>query len=129
MPIHQEVHIDASPAAVFDLLTNSDMFARMTGGRAADISTDVGGAFSMFDGHISGRHVELAPAARVVQAWRSKDWPAGVYSIAKFELTKDGKGTKLVFDQVGHPLEHQPDLESGWVKMYWEPMQALLGAK
>jgi len=43
---------------------------------------------SLFGGHIVGRHVELAPNERVVQAWRVADWPPGVYSIAKFELSE-----------------------------------------
>ncbi len=75
----------------------------MTGGRAADIADDVGGAVSMFGGDIRGRNVELVPGKRVVQAWRSQAWPEGVYSIVRFELAPEGKGTKLVFDQAGHP--------------------------
>ncbi len=64
-----------------------------------------------------------------MQAWRSKAWPEGVYSIVKFELAPAGKGTKLVFDQAGHPEEAQAMLEGGWHKMYWEPMQAMLAGK
>jgi uncharacterized protein YndB with AHSA1/START domain len=127
MTIHQEVTINAAPSAVYDVLTKSDSFAKMTGGRAADISGDVGGAVSMFGGDIRARNVELVPGKRVVQAWRSQAWPEGVYSIVKFELSAAGKGTKLVFDQAGHPKDAQAMLEGGWPKMYWEPMNALLG--
>jgi activator of HSP90 ATPase len=127
MNIHQEVTINAAPSAVYDVLTKSDAFAKMTGGRAADISKDVGGAVSMFGGDIRARNVELLPGKRVVQAWRSQAWPEGVYSIVKFELSPAGKGTKLVFDQAGHPKEAQAMLEGGWGKMYWEPMNAMLG--
>ena len=95
MNIHQEVTIDASPGAVYGVLTNSADFAKMTGGRAADISKDVGGAVSLFGGDIRARNVELVPGKRVVQAWRSQAWPEGVYSIVKFELAPEGKGTKL----------------------------------
>jgi uncharacterized protein YndB with AHSA1/START domain len=127
--IHQEVTIEATPAAVYGVLTTSNDFARMTGGRAADISKDVGGRVSLFGGDIEARNVELSPGKRVVQAWRSKAWPDGVYSIVKFELAPAGKGTKLVFDQAGHPEEAQALLEGGWAKMYWEPMQAMLAGK
>ena len=101
----------------------------MTGGRAASIASDAGGAFSMFDGHITGRHVELVPGKRVVQAWRAKTWPDGHYSIVRFELSPDGDGVKLAFDQAGHPADAKADLEAGWVKMYWEPMKAMLASK
>jgi uncharacterized protein YndB with AHSA1/START domain len=129
MNIHQEVTIDASPAAVYGVLTGSDEFARMTGGRAADISNAVGGAASMFGGDIRARNIELVPGKRVVQAWRSQAWPEGVYSIVRFELAPQGKGTKLTFDQAGHPDEAQQMLEDGWHQMYWQPMNAMLTGK
>ncbi len=125
MSIHQEVSIDASPAAVFAVLTSSADFARMTGGRAASISQEVGGAVSLFGGDIEARNIELVSGTRLVQAWRSKAWPAGVYSLVRFELAADGSGTKLTFDQVGHPAEAQPMLEGGWHQMYWQPMKAM----
>ena len=126
LTIHQEVSIAASPAAIYKILTDAKDFAKMTGGRAASITTEVGGAFSLFDGHITGRHVELVPGKRVVQAWRAKDWPEGHYSITRFDLAPEGASTKLTFDQSGHPDEHTDHLASGWVKMYWEPMKAML---
>jgi activator of HSP90 ATPase len=129
MNIHQEVTIDASPAAVYAVLTSSRDFAKMTGGKAADISTDVGGAVSLFEGGISARNIELVPGKRVVQAWRSQAWPEGVYSIVRFELAPAGKGTKLVFDQAGHPDGAREMLEGGWHQMYWQPMNAMLTGK
>jgi uncharacterized protein YndB with AHSA1/START domain len=127
--IHQEVTINASPAAVYGVLTSSEEFARMTGGRKADISKEVGGAVSMFGGDIRAVNVELIPGQRVVQAWRSKNWPDGVHSIVRFELTPEGKGTKLSFDQAGFPDGAEKMLEGGWHQMYWQPMNAMLSGK
>ena len=129
MSIHQEVTIDASPAAVFGVLTSSTDFTRMTGGRAATIAKEAGGAVSLFGGDIEARNIELVPGTRVVQAWRAKAWPAGVYSIVTFVLAADGKGTKLIFDQAGHPAEAEQMLEGGWQQMYWGPMQAMFAGK
>jgi uncharacterized protein YndB with AHSA1/START domain len=126
MPIHQEVTINASPGAVYDVLTKSDAFAKMTGGRAANISPEAGGSISLFGGDIEGRNVELKPGKRVVQAWRPKAWPEGIYSIVRFELSPEGKGTRLSFDQIGYPDEAHAMLDGGWHKMYWEPMNKLL---
>lgn len=127
MTIHQEVTINASPEAVYGVLTTSEDFERMTGGRAARISKEAGGAVSLFGGDIAARNIELVPGKRVVQAWRSNAWPEGVYSLVRFELAPDGKGTRLVFDQAGHPAEAEPMLEGGWHQMYWQPMNAMLG--
>jgi uncharacterized protein YndB with AHSA1/START domain len=129
MNIHQEVTIEASPAAVYGVLTNSAEFSKMTGGRGADINKEVGGAVSLFGGDIRARNVELVPGKRVVQAWRSHVWPEGVYSIVKFELVPNGKGTKLIFDQAGYPDEAHDMLEGGWHKMYWQPMNEMLAGK
>jgi uncharacterized protein YndB with AHSA1/START domain len=129
MAIHQEVTIAASPAAVYEVLTSSARFAEMTGGRSADIKAEAGGAVSLFGGDIQARNIELVPGKRVVQAWRAGAWPDGVYSIVRFELAADGKATRLVFDQAGHPDEATPMLEGGWHQMYWQPMNALLAGK
>jgi len=125
MGIHQEVTINAAPDAVYEILTRAERFAQMTGGREAHIDAEAGGAVSLFGGAISARNIELVRDARVVQAWRSNDWPEGVYSIVKFELADAGGKTRLTFDQAGHPDAATEMLEGGWHQMYWEPMNAL----
>jgi activator of HSP90 ATPase len=77
--------------------------AMSSGNRPTEISPQVGGAFTLFGGHIVGRHIELIPNERIVQAWRVVDWSPGVYPIAKFELVEHGSGTKIVFDHTGFP--------------------------
>jgi activator of HSP90 ATPase len=125
MSIHQEVVIKGSPKAVFKILLSSKKFEEMTGGRKAKISKDEGGVASLFGGAIHARNIELVPGKRIVQAWRSADWPEGVYSIVRFELTTDGANTKLALDQVGHPADTAPHLEKGWHEMYWNPMNKM----
>jgi activator of HSP90 ATPase len=117
--IHQEVTFSAPPSRVYEALVDTKKFAAVTGAPASGDPAE-GGAFSAFGGHITGRNVELVPGARVVQAWRAKTWPAGVYSIVRFELTADGSGTRLVFDQEGHPGDQGEHLAKGWHANYWE---------
>jgi len=90
------------------------------------ISPDVGGAFSLFGGIILGRHVELVPNTRIVQAWRVSYWNPGAYSIARFELVEQGAGTKIVFDHTGFPKGDAEHLASGWKAHYWEPLAKFL---
>jgi len=123
MSIHQEVVIPASPDRVFAALTTSAQFTEATGGRAAEIATTDGGAFSLFGGAIHGRHVELVPGTRVVQAWRVKMWDPGVYSVVRFTLTAEGTGTKVVLDHAGFPEGQQEHLAAGWTTNYWEPLK------
>jgi activator of HSP90 ATPase len=87
-------------------------------GRPAEINREVGGAFSLFGGHIIGRNVELLPNHRIVQAWRVVTWPEGVHSIAKFELKPHGSGTQLMFDHIGFPEGLHDHLADGWESNY-----------
>jgi len=119
--IHQEVTFNAAPARLYQALVDSKRFAEVTGVPATGDSTE-GAPFSAFGGHITGRHVELVPGKRVVQAWRAKTWPEGVYSVVRFELQAEGSGTKLVFDHAGFPPDMKEHLASGWQTNYWDKL-------
>ena len=135
--IHQEVAFKASRKRVYEALTDTEQFDKVIqisgvmksmhlGGTPTEIGREVGGAFTLFGGYITGRHVELVPYERIVQAWRTGGWDPGVYSIAKFELVEQGSGTKLVFDRRGFPKGKAETLASGWKAHCWEPLQRLL---
>jgi uncharacterized protein YndB with AHSA1/START domain len=117
--IHQEVSLPAPPAQVYRALVDSKEFAKLTGAPATGDSTE-GAAFTAFGGHITGRHVDLVAGKRVVQAWRAKTWPEGLYSIARFELLPEGGGTKLVFDHTAFPEDMKEHLAEGWKANYWD---------
>ena len=135
--IHQEPVFTASRKRVYDALTDAKQFDKiiqLSGvmqamhlpDKPAEISREVGGTFALFGGYITGRHVELVPNERIVQAWRTDGWAPGVYSIAKFELVEQGSGTKIIFDHTGFPQGEAEVLASGWKAHYWEPLEKLL---
>ena len=136
--IHQETIFKASRKRVYEALTDTDQFNKLTqlsaavksgmalGSTATKISREEGGTFTLFGGHILGRHVELVPDERIVQAWRTADWPAGIYSIARFVLMAQNGGTKLVFDHTGFPVGQAEHLAAGWQANYWEPLAKFL---
>jgi uncharacterized protein YndB with AHSA1/START domain len=135
--IHQEVDFTASRKRVFEALTDPKPFHQvvllsadgklMAANTPTQISREAGGAFSLFGGHIVGRHVELVPNELVVQAWRVANWNPGVYSIAKFQLTERGAATRLIFDHTGFPPGQGQHLADGWKEHYWEPLAKFLG--
>src|SRR6267154_1688367 len=100
--IHQEIEFSASPQQLYEALVDSKQFTQFSG-RAAEINREVGGAFSLFKGHIIGRNLELVPNQRIVQGWRVVTWLEGAYSIARFELKPQGLGTRVVLDHIGFP--------------------------
>jgi activator of HSP90 ATPase len=128
--IHQEVVFNAARKRVYEAITEEKQFRQVTDfivkGASTQISPEVGGSFSMFGGVIIGRHIELVPYERIVQAWREKDWEAGLYSIVRFQLSEQGSDTKLVFDHTGFPQGAAVHLAPGWWSHYWEPLQKYL---
>lgn len=120
--IHQEVEFDVPPDQVYAALMETKQHTAFTNNGAAKISQKVGGAFSAHGGYVSGINLELIPGKRIVQAWRAKNWPEGIYSIVHFAFNKQGKGTKLVFDHTAFPDEHTEHLSQGWYDMYWSKM-------
>jgi activator of HSP90 ATPase len=125
--IHFEVDYKTKPERVYHLLLDAQEF-KACSGMPAEIDPHVGGWFTLFGGQIEGRNVELIPNQRIVQAWRPASWPSGVYSIARFELTPHGSGTRIVFDHVGFSAEQQEHLASGWQEHYWGPLHKYLNA-
>jgi activator of HSP90 ATPase len=124
--LHQEVTFDAPPARVYAALMSSKDFAAFSG-MPATIEPTPGGHASLFGGLIDARNVELVSGKRIVQAWRPvEDFPPGVYSLVKFELTPSGKGTKVVLDHTGFPPGHYDHLNSGWPERYWAPLKKYL---
>jgi activator of HSP90 ATPase len=135
--IHQEPVFKANRKRIYEALTDTKLFGKIVmlsgamagmppGAKPAEISSEVGGAFVIFGGYITGRHIELVPNERIVQAWRVGNWDPGVYSIAKFELAEQGSGTKIVFDHAGFPKGMGEHLAAGWKSHYWEPLEKLL---
>jgi activator of HSP90 ATPase len=120
--LHQEVDLPVGPNRIYQLLLDSREFAKLSG-MPAEIEGVEGGAFAMFGKAIYGRNVELVPNERVIQAWGDTGWGPGVYSIARFELEKQGSGTLVVLDHTGFPEGSYDHLYVGWKGHYWEPMQ------
>ena len=125
--IHQVIRFKASAKRIYEALLDAKQFSQFTGGAPAQIDPTAGGPFSCFGGMITGRNIELKPNVRIVQAWRAGNWPDGVYSVVRFELTGEGTATTLTFDHSGFPEEQRENLDGGWHKMYWEPLQKHLG--
>jgi activator of HSP90 ATPase len=123
--LRQTATFKATPHEVYELLMDSRKHSKFTGAPAS-ISRSVGGKFSAYGGDLSGTNLELRPDKKIVQSWRSDDWPAGHYSRASFTLKKIKGGTRLSFYQSGVPNAHYAGIKQGWIDYYWKPMKAML---
>jgi uncharacterized protein YndB with AHSA1/START domain len=120
-----KARFNAPPKEIYAMLANSKRHTRVMG-RKATISTKVGGAFSVDGDNVTGINVDLVPGKRIVQAWRRKDFPEGVYSMAAFELTPTANGgTEVVLTHRGVPKALLVSTEEGW-RQGWGRMKACL---
>ena len=127
--IKQRVKFKAAPDTIYDLLADSRKHSAVTG-RKATISTKVGGTFSIDGDDVTGGNVDLVRARRIVQAWRHRRFPEGVFSMAAVTLTptSDG-GTELVLTHRGVPKALIPETEQAWRDGYWSRIKAYLGER
>jgi len=124
--IKQRVKFKAAPAAIYDLLADSEKHTAVTGKKAI-ISEKIGGTFSTSGNDVTGVNVDLVPGRRIVQAWRHRRFPEGIFSMAAVTLTPtaDG-GTELVLTHRGVPKHLIPETEETWREQYWSRMKAYL---
>ena len=125
--IEQTVTFKASPHDVYESLMDSAKHSEFTGAKAR-ISREVGGAFTAYDGALSGTNLELVADTKIVQSWRGSDegWVPGHYSTATFSLEAIDSGTRLNFVQTEVPEQSFEQINHGWQNYYWLKMKEFL---
>eukprot|EP00184_Porphyridium_aerugineum_P001972 CAMPEP_0184706204 /NCGR_PEP_ID=MMETSP0313-20130426/36639_1 /TAXON_ID=2792 /ORGANISM="Porphyridium aerugineum, Strain SAG 1380-2" /LENGTH=483 /DNA_ID=CAMNT_0027167751 /DNA_START=248 /DNA_END=1700 /DNA_ORIENTATION=- len=96
--------------------------------KKADISDQVGGAFSIKNGYITGTNVELVPGKRIVQKWRmAKYEPDDLYTDVVISIAENEGQTEMNLIQSGIPesLRHETEVE--WRVETFERMRMVLG--
>jgi uncharacterized protein YndB with AHSA1/START domain len=115
--------LPAPPDRVYAAWLSSDQHAAMTGG-SADIDPRVGGKHSAWDGYITGTTLELDPSRRIVQSWRTVEFPAdSADSRLEIVLAPAGVGTLLTLNHSDIHDGQGASYQSGWVENYFEPMK------
>jgi activator of HSP90 ATPase len=121
MSIHREATIPADPARVYQILADAHALSALSGMSGVP-ARSAGGEFSAFDGHVTGRQVELVPDERIVQAWRFPLWAPGTYSIVRFTVAPQDGGTRLSIDQDGVPADWHEHVYTNWPTFYLDPL-------
>lgn len=119
--------IPASPAQVYLAWLDGGGHTRMTGA-AATSNGCVGGAFTAWDGYISGTYLALEPGRRLVMAWRTTEFPDSAAD-SQVELLFDAApdGTILSIRHSGIPDGQADNYRQGWIDFYYAPIKAYFG--
>jgi activator of HSP90 ATPase len=121
--IKQTVIIPADPEKVYEAFMNAKIHSEFTGSKAT-CNPIVGGKFTAWDGYISGKNVELEKGKKIVQEWKTTEWPGG-YGPSRFELTlkKVRNGTQITMVHSNVPEKQAAELAEGWNEFYWTPLK------
>jgi activator of HSP90 ATPase len=113
----------ASAKEIYDAWLDTKKHGEMTGSTAF-VMAKIGGKFSAWDGYIEGTTLELEPNKRIVQAWRSSDFPAGSPD-SRVEITFEqaDAGTKVMIKHSNIPDGQGPAFKDGWDEFYFQPMK------
>jgi uncharacterized protein YndB with AHSA1/START domain len=120
--------LPASPEAVYEAWLSTGGHTAMTGAPAT-VEARVGGEHMAWGGYISGQHVELEPGKRILQTWRTTEFPENAPdSLLEIVLTRAPEGTRLTLTQSGIPDGQGEQYHEGWQGHYFAPMTAYFAA-
>ncbi len=125
--IEQEIVINSTPHEIYEVFMDAKKHSKLTENKVK-VSREVGGSFSIFEGALSGKNVELIQDKKIVQTWRGdgETWPKGYYSTITLILEPNDKGTLIKFTHVDLPEASYESVKEGWDTYYWEPLKEML---
>lgn len=115
--------LPVSPKALYTAWLDSEEHSNFTGA-AAEIDPRVGGKYTAWDGYIEGETLEMVAEERIVQSWRSSEFPAdSANSRLEVIFEEDNGGTKLTIKHSDIPEGDGDKYRDGWDESYFIPMK------
>ena len=115
--------IAATPEQIYKAWLSTDGHTKMTGS-PAEVEPRVKGKFTAWDGYISGETLESKPFTRIVQAWRTTEFPESSPDLRVEILLESVKGgTKVTIIHSNIPENQADDYKQGWQDFYFKPMK------
>jgi uncharacterized protein YndB with AHSA1/START domain len=112
----------ATSRLIFEAWMDSRKHATFTGD-TADIQPGIGGEFKISDGYITGKTLELEPNHRIVQSWRTTEFPKDAPdSWLEVLLTDSPEGCYMILNQKDLPEDQVESYKSGWEEYYIHPL-------
>ena len=108
--------IPATPDEIYMALTNPITMELWTG-EVAEMSTEPGSEFSMWEGSITGKNLEFDPGKKIVQQWYFDGQSDN--SIVTIKLHADKNGTSAELRHTNIPDADFDDMVDGWNNSYF----------
>jgi activator of HSP90 ATPase len=121
--IRQSEFIPAAPSAVYRAFVDAKTHTAFTGA-SATFERREGGRFSAGDGYITGKFLRLQNSRRIVQEWKTTEWPPdSPPSLLELRFVPRENGTEVQMVQTQVPAEQAPRYKKGWTEHYWTPLK------
>jgi len=108
--------IPAPPEDLYLALTHPATIQAWSG-EPAEMSTEAGSEFSLWEGSIVGKNLEFVPGKKIVQQWYFGDQEKE--SIVTLVLHPDKDGTSVELRHTNIPDEAYDDIVEGWKDTYF----------
>lgn len=112
----------AVPHQLYENLMDAGRMVRYTRSKC-ELNRGVGAEFSLLDGQVSGKNIELITDKKITQLWRCSDWPAQHHSTVTIELKRVPGGTDLAFAQVNVPVDSYSKTVDLWDRQFWRKIR------
>jgi activator of HSP90 ATPase len=123
------VTIHAKAETIYKAWLSSEGHSAITGS-PAKIDGTVDGDFVAWDGYIQGMFLELEENKRILQAWRTAEFPSEAEdSIVEILLEESHGKTKLTLNHSNIPEGQADGYKKGWEDFYFKPMKEYFGGK
>jgi activator of HSP90 ATPase len=116
--------LSAAPEEVYLALTNPATIELWSADKA-EMSTEPGSEFSLWDGSIVGKNLEFEEGKKVVQQWYFGEQPEASIVTIKLHPHKHGTSAELRHSNI--PDEDYADIVEGWDTVYFGALQDFYG--
>ena len=112
--------IPAPPEEVYLALTHP-LTLQLWTGEKAEMSTEPGSEFSLWEGSIVGKNLEFETSRKIVQQWYFEGEPEA--SIVTLLLHPHAKGTSVELTHTNIPDSEYDDFVDGWNNSYFSRLR------
>jgi uncharacterized protein YndB with AHSA1/START domain len=112
--------VTAEPSQVFLALTNP-LTLQLWTGEPAEMSTEEGSEFSLWDGSISGKNLKFEKDKLIQQQWYFGEQEEP--SIVTIKLHPHDHGTSVELRHTNIPENDYEDIIEGWTNLYFKSLQ------
>jgi len=113
--------INAEPSDVYSAITNP-FTIELWSGYPAQMSTEPGSEFSLWEGDITGKNLEFIKDKKVLQEWYFGDRTEK--SIVTISISPDRENSIVTVEQSNIPDEEYNGIEEGWREYYFDAIKS-----